>query len=66
MVSGITLSLLANDQVIHLQFLIVIAIYEQQHASPGGKAHLSDVHQEFLDEKKARADELKHTKYALG
>lgn len=48
------------------EVLTVIAIYEQQHASPEGKAQLSDVHQKILDEKKARADELKHTKYALG
>jgi len=44
--------------------LTIIAIYEQQHASPEGKAQLSDVHQKILDEKKARADGLKHTKYA--
>ena len=48
------------------EVLTVIAIYEQQHASPEGKAQLSDVHKKILDEKKARADELRHTKYALG
>lgn len=46
--------------------LTIIAIYEQQHTSPEGKTQLSDVHQKILDEKKARADELKHTKYTLG
>ncbi|MGN0363933.1 MAG: transposase [Bilifractor sp.] len=47
------------------EVLTIIAIYEQQHASPEGKAQLSDVHQKILDEKKARVDELKHAKYAL-
>jgi len=48
------------------EVLTIIAVYEQQHSSPEGKAKLSDVHQKILDEKKAKAEELKHTKYALG
>lgn len=45
--------------------LTVIAIYEQ-HASLERKAQMSDIHRKILAEKKARADELRHTKYALG
>lgn len=48
------------------EVLTIIAVYEQQNTSPEGKAKLSDVHQKILNEKKAKAAELKHTKYALG